>query len=64
MKSGRTLQMDSTCQALMKTTIRRLHLTAQAYHRVLNMSGTTGDLAWAKAITQAHVPDELDFFLE
>lgn len=36
--------LDDACQALMKTAMRQLQLTARAYHRVLKLSRTIADL--------------------
>ena len=37
--------LDDACQALMKTAMRQLQLTARAYHRVLKLSRTIADLS-------------------
>jgi len=37
--------LDDPCQALMKTAMRQLQLTARAYHRVLKLSRTIADLS-------------------
>jgi hypothetical protein len=42
--------LDDACQALMKTAMRRLQLTARAYHRVLKFSRTIADLTGSRAI--------------
>lgn len=49
--------LDDPCQALLKTTMRQMQLTAQAYHRVLRLSRIIADLTRAEAITQAHLAD-------
>ena len=36
--------LDDPCQALLKTAMRQLQLTARAYHRVLKLSRTIADL--------------------
>jgi magnesium chelatase family protein len=53
--------LDEDCQALMKTAMRRLSLTARAYHRVLKLSRTIADLAGADAITQVHLAEALQY---
>ena len=51
--------LDDACQALMKTAMRQLQLTARAYHRVLKFSRTIADLAGAEAITQVLLAEAL-----
>jgi magnesium chelatase family protein len=51
--------LDNACQALMKTSMRQLQLTARAYHRALKLSWTIADLAGSEAITQTHLAEAL-----
>jgi magnesium chelatase family protein len=53
--------LDDPCQALMKTAMRQLQLTARAYHRVLKLSRTIADLAGAEDITQVHLAEALQY---
>ena len=53
--------LDDVCQALMKTAMRQLQLTARAYHRVLKLSRTIADLAGSEAITQVHLAEALQY---
>jgi len=53
--------LDESCQALMKTAMRQLQLTARAYHRVLKLSRTIADLAGSEAITQVHLAEALQY---
>ena len=53
--------LDEACQALMKTAMRQLQLTARAYHRVLKLSRTIADLAGSEAITQVHLAEALQY---
>jgi len=53
--------LDEACQALMKTAMRQLQLTARAYHRVLKLSRTIADLAGSEAISQAHLAEALQY---
>ncbi|MDY6846638.1 MAG: hypothetical protein SVP52_05835, partial [Chloroflexota bacterium] len=48
-------------QALMKTAMRQLQLTARAYHRVLKLSRTIADLAGSEGITQVHLAEALQY---
>jgi magnesium chelatase family protein len=54
-------ELDDPCQALMKTAMRQLQLTARAYHRVLKLSRTIADLAGSEAITQVHLAEALQY---
>jgi magnesium chelatase family protein len=47
--------------ALMKTAMRRLQLTARAYHRVQKLSRTIADLAGSDAIIHAHLAKALQY---
>ena len=49
------------CQALMKTAMRQLQMTAKAYQRVLKLSWTISDLAETEAITNAHLAEALQY---
>jgi len=53
--------LNEDCQALMKTAMRQLQLTARAYHRVLKLSRTIADLAGAEDITQVHLAEALQY---
>ena len=53
--------LDEACQALMKTAMRQLQLTARAYHRVLKLSRTIADLSGSEAITQVHLAEALQY---
>ncbi|MDY6868425.1 MAG: ATP-binding protein, partial [Chloroflexota bacterium] len=53
--------LDEDCQALMKTAMRQLQLTARAYHRVLKLSRTIADLAGSDTITQVHLAEALQY---
>jgi magnesium chelatase family protein len=53
--------LDEACQALMKTAMRQLQLTARAYHRVLKLSRTIADLAESREITQVHLAEALQY---
>jgi len=53
--------LGDACQALMKTAMRKLQLTARAYHRVLKLSRTIADLARSEEITQVHLAEALQY---
>jgi magnesium chelatase family protein len=53
--------LNEECQALMKTAMRQLQLTARAYQRVLKLSRTIADLAGAGEITQVLLAEALQY---
>ena len=53
--------LDDDCQALIKTAMHQLQLTARAYHRVLKLSRIIADLAGSEAITQVHLAEALHY---
>jgi len=53
--------MNDLSQALMKTAMRQVQLTARAYHRVLKLSRTVADLAGAEDIIQVHLAEALQY---
>ena len=53
--------LDDACQALMKTAMRQLQLTARVCHRVLKLSRTIADLAASDDITQVHLAEALQY---
>jgi magnesium chelatase family protein len=53
--------LDDACQALLKTAMRQLQLTARAYHRVLKLSRTIADLEGAETITQVQLAEALQY---
>ena len=53
--------LDEDCQALMKTAMRQLQLTARAYHRVLKLARTIADLAGEEQISQGHLAEAIQY---
>ena len=53
--------LDDPCQALMKTAMRQLQLTARAYNRVLKLSRTIADLARSEAVAQVLLAEALQY---
>lgn len=53
--------LDATGQALMKTAMNQLQLTARAYHRILKLARTIADLAGSSAITPTHLAEALQY---
>jgi magnesium chelatase family protein len=54
-------QLEPAGEALMKTAMRQLHLTARGYHRVLKLSRTIADLANEPIIKQEHLAEALQY---
>ncbi len=53
--------LEPAGEALMKTAMRQLHLTARGYHRVLKLSRTIADLANEPQIKQEHLAEALQY---
>ncbi|HOF28743.1 MAG TPA: magnesium chelatase, partial [Anaerolineaceae bacterium] len=54
-------QLSSEGEALMKTAMRQLHLTARGYHRVLKLARTIADLAGMPDIKPEHLAEALQY---
>ena len=53
--------LDEAGEALMKTAMRQLRLTARGYHRVLKLSRTIADLAASDVIKTEHLAEALQY---
>ena len=53
--------LDETGQALMKTAMAQLQLSARAYHRVLKLARTIADLAGSESISPAHLAEAIQY---
>ncbi len=53
--------LDETCQALMKTAMTQLQLSARGYHRVLKLARTIADLAGSEGIHVSHLAEALQY---
>jgi len=53
--------LDEPSQALMRTAMKQLQLSARAYHRVLKLALSIADLAQSDAITQVHLAEALQY---
>jgi len=53
--------LDETGQALMKSAMNQLQLSARAYHRVLKLARTIADLAGSESIQPAHLAEALQY---
>jgi len=54
-------QLDEPSQALIRTAMKQLQLTARGYHRVLKLARTIADLAESDDITQVHLAEALQY---
>jgi len=54
-------RVGDTAEALLKTAITRLRLSARAYHRLLKISRTIADLAGSATIAPAHVSEAVQY---
>lgn len=54
-------KLDEKGQALMKTAMNQLNLSARAYHRVLKLARTIADLAGSEDISPQHLAEALQY---
>ena len=58
----RTLcELRENAQALIRTAMRQMHLSARAYHRVLKVSRTVADLEGTPDIQMHHLAEALQY---
>jgi magnesium chelatase family protein len=53
--------LDETGQALMKSAMNQMQLSARAYHRVLKLARTIADLAGSESIQPSHLAEALQY---
>ncbi len=53
--------LDETGQALMKTAMAQMQLSARAYHRVLKLARTVADLAGSESIAPPHLAEAIQY---
>ncbi len=58
---GRYVKIDSATEAVLKTAIVKLGLSARAYHRVLKLARTLADLEGAEQVGPAHVSEAIQY---
>ena len=54
-------KLDESAETLLKAAMRKLQLSARAYHRVLKMSRTIADLANSDIIRTEHVAEAVQY---
>jgi magnesium chelatase family protein len=54
-------QLDETSNALMRTAMNQMQLSARAYHRVLKLARTIADLAGEEKIAPTHLAEALQY---
>jgi len=54
-------KMDESATTLLKAAMRKLQLSARAYHRVLKVSRTIADLAGSEIIRTEHVAEAVQY---
>ncbi len=52
---------DAASLELLRSAVKRLQLSARAYHRILKVARTIADLAGDERVTQAHVAEALQY---
>lgn len=53
--------VDSAGQALLRTAMKQLHLSARAFHRILKVARTIADLADVASIGPAHIAEAIQY---
>ena len=57
----RFCEMDAAANALMKTAMNRMNLSARGFHRILKVSRTIADLSGGDAIEVSHLAEALQY---
>ncbi|MBN1936713.1 MAG: hypothetical protein JW934_18780 [Anaerolineae bacterium] len=54
-------QIDGTGQALLRTAMQQLQMSARAYHRILKLSRTIADPAQSERIETPHIVEAIQY---
>ena len=54
-------KLDEASDSLIRAAMSQMNLSARAYHRVLKLARTIGDLAGSAAIEPAHIAEALQY---
>ncbi len=57
----RMVKLDAESEALMRSAVRQMHLSARAYHRVLKLSRTIADLEGSDMVRPHHLAEALQY---
>jgi magnesium chelatase family protein len=55
------VRLDETAEAMMKSAVSQLQLSARAYHRVLKLARTVADLAGSTGVEASHLAEALQY---
>lgn len=58
------IPIDKEGEILLKTAIKKYHLSPRSYYRILKVARTIGDLAHDKSITPLHIAEALQYRIE
>ena len=53
--------LDEECQALLKSAVQRMNLSARGYHRTIKVARTIADISESKNIKSTHVAEALQY---
>ena len=53
--------VDDACISLLKSAVHKLGLSARAYHRILKLARTIGDLDASESIAPAHIAEAIQY---
>ena len=54
-------KLDEACNTLMRAAMKKYHLSARAYHRVLKLARTIADLAHEQHLSTTHIAEALQY---
>ena len=54
-------QLDDAGRSLLRSAMQQLQMSARAFHRILKLARTIGDLAYEEEITTAHLAEAIQY---